>query len=135
MLFQAPDAAAPVRIQSAFVSDREITRLAAYWRGFSVSKESPERPDLSAAFERKQDIIVKQTPLWEEVEEDEDLDDRYHEAVQIVKEENQASISMLQRKMRIGYTRAARIIDKMQEKGLISEPDPQSQIRYFLGDS
>jgi len=39
---------------------------------------------------------------------------------------------MLQRKMRIGYTRAARIIDKMQERGIISEPDPKSKIRYFL---
>jgi S-DNA-T family DNA segregation ATPase FtsK/SpoIIIE len=36
---------------------------------------------------------------------------------------------MLQRKMRIGYTRAARIIDKMEEKGLVSEPDPKTQIR------
>jgi len=133
MLFQAPDAAAPVRIQSAFVSDREINHLSAYWREFTISKSAPDRPDMSAAFERKQDIIVKQTPLWEEIEEEEDLDSRFAEAVQIAKDESQASISMLQRKMRIGYTRAARIIDKMQEKGLISEPDPQSQIRYFLG--
>lgn len=135
MLFQAPDAAAPVRIQSAYVSDQEINRLSSYWRGFTVSKGAPERPDMSAAFKRDQDIIVKQTPLWEEIEEDEDIDSRYKEAVQIVKEESQASISMLQRKMRIGYTRAARIIDKMQERGIVSEPDPKSKIRYFLGDS
>jgi len=132
MLFQAPDAAAPVRIQSAFVSDREINRLASYWRGFTVSKSAPERPDMPAAFQTNKDAYLKQTPLWEEIEEEEDLDPKYAKAVQIVKEESQASISMLQRKMRIGYTRAARIIDKMQERGIISEPDPKSKIRYFL---
>jgi S-DNA-T family DNA segregation ATPase FtsK/SpoIIIE len=39
---------------------------------------------------------------------------------------------MLQRKMRIGYTRAARIVDKMEEKGIVSEPDPRTQIREVL---
>jgi len=132
MLFQAPDASAPVRIQSAFVSDPEINRLASYWRGFTVSKGAPERPDMPAAFQKSKDVYMKQTPLWEEIEEEDDLDPRFAEAVQIAKEESQASISMLQRKMRIGYTRAARIIDKMQERGIISKPDPKSQIRYFL---
>jgi S-DNA-T family DNA segregation ATPase FtsK/SpoIIIE len=42
---------------------------------------------------------------------------------------------MLQRKMRIGYTRAARIIDKMEEKGIIGEPDPKTQIRDILKPS
>jgi len=132
MLFQAPDAVAPVRIQGAFVSDLEINRLAAYWRGFTVSKHAPERPDLSAAFQTNQGIPLKQAPLWEEIEEENDLDPKFNEAVGIVQEEGQASISMLQRKMRIGYTRAARIIDKMEEKGIIGEPDPKTQIREIL---
>ena len=135
MLFQAPDAAAPVRIQSAFVSDLEINRLAAYWRGFTVSGGAPERPDQSAAFQTKQSIKVRQAPLWEEIEEENELDEKFHEAVKIVREEGQASISMLQRKMRIGYTRSARMIDKMEEKGIISEPDPKTQIRDILDNS
>jgi S-DNA-T family DNA segregation ATPase FtsK/SpoIIIE len=129
MLFQAPDAAAPVRIQTAFISDLEINRLAAYWRGFTVSHAAPERPDQSAAFQTKKGVPLKQAPLWEEMEEERDLDPKFDEAVEIVREEGQASISMLQRKMRIGYTRAARIIDKMEEKGIVSEPDPKTQIR------
>jgi S-DNA-T family DNA segregation ATPase FtsK/SpoIIIE len=132
MLFQAPDAAAPVRIQTAFVSDIEINRLAAYWRGFTVSHAAPERPDQSAAFQTKKGVPLKQAPLWEEIEEEKDLDPKFNEAVEIVKEEGQASVSMLQRKMRIGYTRAARIIEKMEEKGIVSEPDSKTQIRDIL---
>ena len=132
MLFQAPDAPAPVRIQTAFITDVEINRLAAYWRGFTVSTRSPERPDMPAAFKTTQGVPLKQAPLWEEIEEENNRDDKYEDALQIVREEGQASISMLQRKMRIGYTRAARIIEMMAEKGIISEPDPKTQIREIL---
>ena len=136
MLFQAPDAAAPVRIQSAFISDNEINRLASYWRGFTVSQNAPERPDQSAAFQASHPgVVLKQTPLWEEMEEENDLDPKFHEAVDIVREEGQASISMLQRKMRIGYTRSARMIDKMEEKGIIGPPDPKTQIREVIQKS
>ena len=132
MLFQAPDAAAPVRIQTAFVSDMEINRLAAYWRGFTVSAGAPDRPDQSAAFQTRKGVPLKQAPLWEEIEEENDLDPRFDEALSIVRDEGAASISLLQRKMRIGYTRAARIIEKMEQKGLVSEPDPRTQIRDIL---
>jgi DNA segregation ATPase FtsK/SpoIIIE, S-DNA-T family len=131
MLFQAPDAPAPIRIQSAYVSDAEINRLTAYWRGFTVSDHAPERPDQSAAFHSNRGVALKQVPLWEEVE-DQDLDPKYEQALEVIREEGQASVSMLQRKMRIGYTRAARLIDKLQEKGIISEPDPKTQIRSIL---
>ncbi len=131
MLFQAPDAPAPIRIQSAFVSDAEINRLAAYWRGFSVSGHAPQRPDQSAAFQSTKGVPLKQAPLWEEVEDD-DLDPKFSQAVEIIREDGQASVSMLQRKMRIGYTRAARMIDKMEEKGIISGPDPKTQLRDVL---
>lgn len=134
MLFQAPDAAAPVRIQTAYISDVEINRLAAYWRGFTVSAKSPERPDMPAAFQTNQGVPLKQAPLWEEIEEENNRDEKFEEACRIIREEGQASISMLQRKMRIGYTRAARIIDMMEEKGIVSEPDPKTQIREILDD-
>ncbi|MDY6872671.1 MAG: DNA translocase FtsK 4TM domain-containing protein [Chloroflexota bacterium] len=132
MLFQAPDAAAPVRIQGAFVSDREIGRLASYWRGFTVSEGSPERPDPSAAFQTTKGVPLKQAPLWEEMEEENNLDPKFYDAVNVVREEGQASISMLQRKMRIGYTRSARMIEKMEERGIIGPPDPKTQIRDIL---
>ena len=132
MLFQAPDASAPIRIQGAFVSDAEIGRLAAYWRGLTVTEGAPERPDQPAAFQTGNSLPVKQAPLWEEMEEEKDLDPKFDEAVQVVRDEGQASISMLQRKMRIGYTRSARMIDKMEEKGIVGPPDPKTQIREVL---
>ncbi len=134
MLFQAPDSPAPVRIQGAFVSDLEINRLTSYWRGFTVQPGAPPRPDQPAAFQTKKGVPLKQAPLWEEMEEENDLDPKFDEALKIIREEGQASISMLQRKMRIGYTRAARMIEKMEEKGLISEPDSKTQIRDVLFD-
>ncbi len=130
MLFQAPDASAPVRIQSAFISDAEINRLSNYWRSFSVSSQAPERPDLSAAFYTDGKVPFKQVPLWEEVEED--SDPKFKEALEIIRSEGQASVSMLQRKMRIGYTRAARLIETMQDKGILSEPDPKTQLRTYI---
>lgn len=130
MLFLAPDAPAPVRIQSAFVSDTEINRLSSYWRAFTVSPQSPQRPDLSAAFQSDGKVPFKQVPLWEEVEEN--IDPKFKEALEIVRQEGQASVSMLQRKMRIGYTRAARLIENMQQKGILSEPNPKTQIRTFI---
>ncbi len=132
MLFQAPDAAAPVRIQGAFVSDHEINRLATYWRGFTVSGNAPERPDQSAAFQTNKGVPLKQAPLWEEMEEEKDLDPKFNEAVEVVRQEGQASVSMLQRKMRIGYTRAARIIYMMEEKGIVGAPDSRTQIRNII---
>ncbi len=132
MLFQAPDAAAPVRIQGAFVSDHEINRLATYWRGFTVSGNAPERPDQSAAFQTTKGVPLKQAPLWEEMEEEKDLDPKFNEAVEVVRQEGQASVSMLQRKMRIGYTRAARIIYMMEEKGIVGAPDSRTQIRNII---
>lgn len=136
MLFQAPDAPAPVRIQSSYISDSEINRLASYWRGFTVSQDAPERPEQSAAFSASHPgVVLKQTPLWEEMEEENDLDPKFHEAVEIVRQEGQASISMLQRKMRIGYTRSARMIDKMEEKGIIGPPDPRTQVREIIPES
>jgi S-DNA-T family DNA segregation ATPase FtsK/SpoIIIE len=119
-----------VRIQGAFVSDAEINRLTAYWRGFSVSEGTPERPDQPAAFQSHTGVIFKQTPLWEEIEPAQDV--KYNNALEIVRAQGNVSISMLQRKLSIGYTRAARLIDQMEADGIISPPDPKTQLRSLL---
>ena len=130
MLFQAPDAPAPVRIQGAYVSDAELNRLAAYWRGFSVSTGAPERPDQPVAFQSRSGVSFHQTALWEDV--DSDQDEKYIEALEIIRTERYASTSMLQRKLRVGYTRASRLIDQMEEDGIIGPPDPRTQLRPLL---
>jgi S-DNA-T family DNA segregation ATPase FtsK/SpoIIIE len=54
------------------------------------------------------------------------------EAIELVRREGRASVSMLQRKLRIGYTRAARMVDRMEEKGIVSGPQPGNQLREVL---
>jgi len=126
MLFQAPDAPAPLRIQGAHVSDEEIQRLVQFWReqaGMATLQPSAAGgiPDAMPA-----GIPLKQMPLWDEMEEEDKGDPLFEEAVDLVRRQGRASITMLQRRLRIGYTRSARLIESMQEKGIIgSESSPQ----------
>ena len=65
-------------------------------------------------------------PLWEEMKKEEPTDPLFDEAVDLSRRQGRASISMLQRRLRIGYTRSARLIETMQDKGLIgTEAGPQ----------
>lgn len=133
MLFQAPDAAAPVRLQGVFVSDVEIQRLVDYWRSQAAlvrEKGGSESTTPAAADLLPADIPLKQTPLWDD--EESGSDPLLKEATELVRREGRASITMLQRRLRVGYTRAARLIDALEEKGIISPALPNSQVREVL---
>ncbi len=133
MLFQAPDASAPVRLQGVYVSDSETQRLVDYWR-FSASKISlthPENNEEGAGTRLPVGAPLQQVPLWD-MEEEEDSDPLYKEAIELVRREGRASITMLQRRMRIGYTRAARLIDTMEDKEIIGPSQTNSQVREVL---
>ncbi|HSN94712.1 MAG TPA: DNA translocase FtsK 4TM domain-containing protein, partial [Anaerolineaceae bacterium] len=135
MLFQAPDAAAPVRLQGTFVSDAEINRLTDFWREQAVKAGAPERPDVAVFSEKPQVPLhppLTQGSLWSEMQKDPDEDPIQAEALAIIRKEGRASVSMLQRKLRIGYTRASRIVEKLEEKGIIGPPDPQTGTREVL---
>ncbi len=134
MLFQAPDAAEPVRLQGVFVSEAELLRLVQYWRGFtgyvapvSVATAAGGVPDMIP-----RGVPLKQISMFEELEPEEQQDPLFDEAVDLIRRQGRASISMLQRRLRIGYTRAARLIETMEEKGIISAPQPGSQVREVL---
>ncbi|MEW6649940.1 MAG: DNA translocase FtsK 4TM domain-containing protein [Chloroflexota bacterium] len=131
MLFQAPDAPAPVRLQGVFVSDSEIQRLVDYWRTQSAAlrEQSASASQPVGVDMLPSGLPLKQAPLWEE---DSSGDPLVKEAVELVRREGRASITMLQRRMRIGYTRAARLIDTLEEKGIISPALPNSQVREVL---
>ena len=62
----------------------------------------------------------------------EELDPLFDEALDLIRRQGRASISMLQRRLRIGYTRAARLIETMEEKGIVSPPQPGAQTREVL---
>ena len=66
------------------------------------------------------------------MQKDPDEDPIQAEALAIIRKEGRASVSMLQRKLRIGYTRASRIVEKLEEKGIIGPPDPQTGTREVL---
>jgi S-DNA-T family DNA segregation ATPase FtsK/SpoIIIE len=78
-------------------------------------------------------VPLKQEPLWEEYDTpEEDLDELFDEAVEVVREMRRGSISLLQRRLRIGYTRAARLIDQMEERGIVGPQKSGSQPREVL---
>lgn len=103
MLFLPVGMSKPIRVQGAFLSDQEVEALVSFTRD-------------QAEAEYKEDLVPE---IEEETEDEVELDELYGQAVQIVVEAKQASVSLLQRRMRIGYTRAARLIDQMEAKGIV----------------
>jgi S-DNA-T family DNA segregation ATPase FtsK/SpoIIIE len=132
MLYQAPDAPAPVRLQGVFVSDREIQNLVEFWRN-QLGGTSPYAAASAPADIRQSDAPLKQTAMFEDMTPvDTNTDPLLPEAIDLVRREGRASVSMLQRRMRIGYTRAARIVEMMEDKGIVGPPEGTTQVRQVL---
>ncbi|HEK9102358.1 DNA translocase FtsK [Bacillus pfraonensis] len=102
MLFIPIGASKPVRVQGAFLSDDEVERVVEYVIGQQKAQY-------------QEDMIPQDVPETKQEVEDE----LYDEAVQLVVEMQTASVSMLQRRFRVGYTRAARLIDAMEMNGVV----------------
>ena len=134
MLFQAPDAPAAARLQGVFVSDTEIQNLVEFWRKQAGGASPYAAPGTPAAEGiPKSDIPLKQGAMFEEMaSSDSNTDPLLPEAIDLVRREGRASVSMLQRRMRIGYTRAARIVDMMEDKKIVGPPEGTSQLRQIL---
>jgi S-DNA-T family DNA segregation ATPase FtsK/SpoIIIE len=81
----------------------------------------------------KSDAPLKQGAMFEDMTAvDSNVDPLLPEAIELVRKEGRASVSMLQRRMRIGYTRAARIVDTMEDKGIVGPPEGTTQLRQIL---
>ncbi len=111
MLFIPPGTSKLSRIHGAYVSDKEISRIVDY-----VKMQAQPAYDSSI---EKFALAAAQT----QHEGDDDFDEKYDEAVALVSELGQASISLVQRYMKIGYNRAARIIEKMEAEGVVGPSD------------
>lgn len=130
MLYQSQDAPAAARLQGVFVSDVEIHKLVDFWRQQNTQAQpaTPGGPVDTASTS----VPLKQTPLFEDMARVEQGDPLFSEAVDLIRREGRASVSMLQRKMRIGYTRAARLIDQMEEKKIVGTPQDATGVRPVL---
>ncbi len=113
MLYQPPDGPKPVRLQGAFLSDQEIERLVDFW------KRSP----LQAAVER---IAAEDFAAAARAAADTD-DELLSEATRTVQEYETASVSLLQRKLRVGYARASRLMDQLEDHGTVGPADGSKQ--------
>ncbi len=133
MLFQAPDAPAPARLQGVFVSDHEIQNLVEFWRAQLGGASPYAVTSQSQPTDIPSDSLLKQAPMFIDMTPAEKhADPLLPEAIDFVRREGRASVSMLQRRMRIGYTRAARIVDMMEDKGIVGPPEGTSQVRKIL---
>lgn len=118
MLYLPPGSGVPIRVHGAFVSDDEVHRVADDWR---ARAEPDYLPDLIDEGGSGGDAIPGLEPAESS---DNEQDALYDEAVMFVTETRKASISSVQRKLRIGYNRAARMIEAMEAAGVISEMQP-----------
>lgn len=112
MLFAPLDSPKPIRIQAPYVSEREMEKLADFWR-----KQGGPTP---------LDEWSKPVALGELLTEEASDDELFEQAVRLVATLRQASTSLLQRKMKIGYNRAARLMEMMEERGIVG---PQEGVK------
>jgi S-DNA-T family DNA segregation ATPase FtsK/SpoIIIE len=123
MLYNASDESKPVRIQGTFVSDKEADRVVNFWRKQLPSAEEVENNGVAAPLQPMQmpDWLTSANP-----NEDSEL---LEQAIELVKKNSYVSTSMLQRKLRVGYNRAARLVEQMEEMGLIAPADSENRSR------
>ena len=109
MLFLPPGTAKLQRIHGAFISEAELARITEFLKAQKTPEYNTD--------------IVKTPPKDDEDAETLEYDDRYDDAVALITKSRQASISMIQRHLRIGYNRAARIIEVMEKEGIVGPSD------------
>ena len=120
MLFVPPGTSKLVRIHGAFVSDGEISKIVSFVKG----QRAP----------RYNESISTYTPdAGDDREADDEFDEKYDEAVELVTDLGQASISLVQRYLKIGYNRAARIVEKMEAEGVVGPSDGSKARKILVG--
>lgn len=117
-LFIPPGMSDTVRVHGCFVSDDEVGRIVEYLKTLGEP-------------EYNMDLVKEESLDPEDIDESE-LDEKYDEALALVKQKGFASISMIQRYLRIGYNRAARIVEIMEKKGIVAPSDGTSKPRELL---
>jgi DNA segregation ATPase FtsK/SpoIIIE, S-DNA-T family len=127
MLFMPPDVSQPLRLQGAHVTDQEISRLIRFWRNAieptnDAARHAVDLPKPNLSLEE----VITQPQLFPTFDEPtssafEFEDELVPACVEIFLAENRASVSLLQRRLRIGYTRAARLLELLEDLGIVSD--------------
>jgi DNA segregation ATPase FtsK/SpoIIIE, S-DNA-T family len=134
MLFLPPGTSDPVRVQGAFVSTGETEHLMGWYRDAEKERSGgrrrpAEEPDiLEVVRERDQEAVGKASD-----EAFEDWDDLFRQAAEVCIQHEQGSTSLLQRRLRIGYGRAARIVDQLEHAGVLGPPDGSKPREVLIG--
>lgn len=117
-LFIPPGTSETVRVHGCFVSDDEVGRITEHLKTLGEP-------------EYNMDLVKDEEAGFDEIDEAE-IDDKYFEALELVRQKGFASISMIQRYLRIGYNRAARIVEIMEQKGIVAPSDGTSKPREVI---
>jgi S-DNA-T family DNA segregation ATPase FtsK/SpoIIIE len=119
MLYMPTDSSKPKRVQGVYLSDQEIDRLVSFWAQQRTKHSTPVYDHLLDAAQA-------------EIDDEEDADPLYERAKALAEEHSRLSTSMLQRRLRIGYPRAARLMDRLEEEGIIGGGNGRSGSREVL---
>jgi len=128
MLFLHPEIGLPIRAQGAIVTDKELDRIIQWWQKRDTTQETAEQIRYD---DTEQPPWEEKVGAREEVDEDEFLID---EAIKLIKSEGHASASYFQRQLRIGYPRAARLVDQLEEMGILGPSQGGGRERDILID-
>ncbi len=127
MLFLSAELSKPRRIQGTYVGEEEVTAVVEF-----IRKENPAYESNHLGEEAARSL---NRPRVDDFGEEEGVDDElYEEAVRVVKEAKKASASLLQRRLRIGYARAARLIDIMEERGIVGYAEGAKPRPVFISE-
>ncbi|MBU6500387.1 MAG: DUF87 domain-containing protein [Patescibacteria group bacterium] len=134
LLFISSDLSKPKRIQSSYITEEEVNKVTDFIR--ENNRSSPagtEEVNFEVKNSENGGVPANGENMFDEFLEDDD-DEMYDEAVNVVREAKKASASLLQRRLKLGYARAARLLDLMEAKGLIGPGDGAKPREVFIDD-
>ncbi|NOK63102.1 MAG: DNA translocase FtsK [Chloroflexi bacterium AL-W] len=132
MLYLATDAAKPVRIQGTYASDEEVERVVSFWRTAQPPATSGTDGKQGKQRATPPQATIKGPGEFLEAEEQDTL---LPEAIKLIKQHQRASASLLQRRLRIGYSKAAQLIDLLEQQGVVGPAESGRSREVLLSDS
>ncbi len=130
LLFLSPESSKPQRIQGAYLTESEIKKVVDYIKTNNEALENGGAEEIDSASES----VSQDQVSFEDFAESEEEDELYDEAVKVVRAAKKASASLLQRRLRVGYARAARLLDMMEERGIVGPADGAKPREVFINE-